>query len=72
MQFATKDKERRVVFEAAWVEIERNLGEYIGKLVGDDHFGFQKEDLWAELVRLEIEGRMLKERIKMARGGVKD
>jgi hypothetical protein len=69
--------EQRIQFEAAWIEIERNLGAYVNRFAGaavesEDTLGgsrkgtMAKEDIWRELVMLRERGERLRERIRKA------
>ncbi|KAF2742267.1 hypothetical protein M011DRAFT_292386 [Sporormia fimetaria CBS 119925] len=61
----SKSSEKRIQWEAAWVEFERNLEAYVEKFGSglDGRYGFRNENqrLWEELVDLKIEGERLKE-----------
>ncbi|KAF1993387.1 hypothetical protein P154DRAFT_75664 [Amniculicola lignicola CBS 123094] len=63
-----RDGEKRLLFEAAWVQIESHLGEYVRKFGFDGEGGgreeWRKEDVWMELVGLRGEVRGLEERIR--------
>lgn len=66
-----KDWEKRLRWEAAWREIERNLDGYVDRFAegGDGKAGVwgDVEDIWEELVDLKVEGELLEERIRNAR-----
>lgn len=61
------DCERRVMWEAAWVEIERNLDLYIERFGASMRERDSKESIWVELVKLKGECEGLKEKMHVVR-----
>lgn len=70
-----RDWQNRLQWEAAWVEIERNLDAYVERFVrvkgGREDVRRENEDIWNELVALRVEGEQLEERIRGAREDVR-
>jgi hypothetical protein len=62
--------ERRIQWEAAWVEIERDLEAWVGRFeVGKELCGDEREngEVWEELVELRMEGECLREKLMVIR-----
>jgi hypothetical protein len=61
--------EKRILWEAAWVEIEGHLEDYVGRF--DEMGKMGSEDVWQELVRMKgvVEG--LREQVRSAREDVR-
>ncbi|KAF2277387.1 uncharacterized protein EI97DRAFT_289738 [Westerdykella ornata] len=71
-----KDWERRILWEAAWKEIERNLDRYVDRFAGTgdgkETVRRNNEDIWEELVDLKVEAELLEGRIRSARVTMRD
>jgi hypothetical protein len=66
----SRDWERRILWEAAWVEIEGRLDGYVGRFggMGDgkDEEEKDNEEIWRDLVGLKATADRLSERIRGA------